>query len=258
VVLGVMTNRDALIRWLTAPEVVAGTIDTGWLERSRERWLEKPELEAKALAALTHLLAPFRLGTELLATPWMRRNSWMRHIELSGQRLDVEVEHCDPGRYRVALQEQGEDVTSSTEIEILAGALDVGGDAGAVRYRTRGIDGKLHYARNRETTWVSTPELTLLARSLSGTRAAGASDRGAVVAPMTGRLVAVEVQVGATVAVGQRLGVLEAMKLETILRSECDGRVAAVLARAGQQVAHRQVLFHIDPVVDRTPAEDPG
>ena len=59
---------------------------------------------------------------------------------------------------------------------------------------------------------------------------------GVVLAPMPGLVKAVFVEPGATVAKGDRLAILEAMKMEHTLTAGRDGTVAEVLARAGQQV----------------------
>ncbi|KMO38142.1 carbamoyl-phosphate synthase subunit L [Methylobacterium variabile] len=60
---------------------------------------------------------------------------------------------------------------------------------------------------------------------------------GTIKAPMHGRLVAVLVAPGDTVVRGQRLAVVEAMKMEHALTAPTDGTVAEVAAEAGQQVA---------------------
>ncbi len=60
---------------------------------------------------------------------------------------------------------------------------------------------------------------------------------GTIKAPMHGRLVAVLVAPGDNVVRGQRLAVVEAMKMEHALTAPSDGTVAEVLAEAGQQVA---------------------
>ncbi len=60
---------------------------------------------------------------------------------------------------------------------------------------------------------------------------------GTIKAPMHGRLVAVLVAPGDNVVRGQRLAVVEAMKMEHALTAPADGTVAEVLAEAGQQVA---------------------
>ena len=63
-------------------------------------------------------------------------------------------------------------------------------------------------------------------------------DEGGVVkAPMHGKLVAVFVQPGDRVEKGQRLAVVEAMKMEHALVAPADGEVAEVAAEPGEQVA---------------------
>jgi geranyl-CoA carboxylase alpha subunit len=63
-----------------------------------------------------------------------------------------------------------------------------------------------------------------------------------VSAPMNGRVLAVLVQAGDAVAKGQRLAVLEAMKMEHQLVARRDGVVERVAVRAGDQVATRAVI----------------
>ena len=66
--------------------------------------------------------------------------------------------------------------------------------------------------------------------------AARAGGAGTVVAPMPGKIVRVLVAVGDTVEAGAPLVVLEAMKMETTLRSEIAGTVVAVSVEAGATV----------------------
>jgi len=68
---------------------------------------------------------------------------------------------------------------------------------------------------------------------------------GAVVAPMPGKIVRVLVAPGDTVEAGQPLVVLEAMKMETTLRAEIGGRVAAVAVVADAMVEGGTLLVEI-------------
>ncbi|HEU5285464.1 MAG TPA: acetyl/propionyl/methylcrotonyl-CoA carboxylase subunit alpha [Sphingomicrobium sp.] len=77
---------------------------------------------------------------------------------------------------------------------------------------------------------------------------------GVVVAPMPGRVSAVEVAAGDRVDKGQRLLTLEAMKMEHGLVAPFDGTVAEVGAEAGAQVNEGAVLARIEPSVEPTPA----
>ncbi len=69
---------------------------------------------------------------------------------------------------------------------------------------------------------------------------------GRVIAPMHGLLVEVAVAVGDRVAQGQRLAVLEAMKMQHEIRAAVEGTVRAVHCRAGQQVGADDLLIEIE------------
>jgi 3-methylcrotonyl-CoA carboxylase alpha subunit len=60
---------------------------------------------------------------------------------------------------------------------------------------------------------------------------------GAVRAPMHGKLIAVFVQPGDRVEKGQRVAIVEAMKMEHALVAPADGEVAEVAAELGAQVS---------------------
>jgi len=75
--------------------------------------------------------------------------------------------------------------------------------------------------------------------------AAGA-DADIIEAPMPGLVKAVYAQAGQAVARGDRLAVLEAMKMEHSLLAARDGVVAEVLARAGDQVTAGAALVRLE------------
>jgi geranyl-CoA carboxylase alpha subunit len=74
----------------------------------------------------------------------------------------------------------------------------------------------------------------------------GASD-GRLVAPMNGRVVAVNAGVGDTVAAGKALVVLEAMKMEHGLDFSFPVKVKAIHVKNGAQVAPGNLLVEFDP-----------
>ncbi|MFT6674629.1 MAG: 3-methylcrotonyl-CoA carboxylase alpha subunit [Sulfitobacter sp.] len=78
-------------------------------------------------------------------------------------------------------------------------------------------------------------------------RAAGAQGDGNLIeAPMPGLVRAVDAKVGQQVAKGDRLAVLEAMKMEHALLAARDGVVAEVLAQAGDQVEAGAALVRLE------------
>jgi pyruvate carboxylase len=66
-----------------------------------------------------------------------------------------------------------------------------------------------------------------------------------VAAPMPGVVVTVAVQEGDTVATGQKLVSMEAMKMETTLYADRDAKVAQVLVRPGVQVDTGDLLVKL-------------
>ncbi len=57
-----------------------------------------------------------------------------------------------------------------------------------------------------------------------------------ITAPMPGTIVSIDVNVGDSVAKGQKLFVLEAMKMENDIVSTADGKVLAINAKKGDSV----------------------
>jgi 3-methylcrotonyl-CoA carboxylase alpha subunit len=72
---------------------------------------------------------------------------------------------------------------------------------------------------------------------------------GPVRAPMPGRVLKLEITRGAPVRAGDRLLVLEAMKMEHVLRAPVAGRVADISVAEGQQVREGDLLCIIGPEV---------
>jgi propionyl-CoA carboxylase alpha chain len=67
-----------------------------------------------------------------------------------------------------------------------------------------------------------------------------------LIAPMAGLLVQLRVTKGEAVEVGQPLAVMEAMKMEMILRAEARGTVAAIHAAEGDGLAAETVILELE------------
>ncbi|MFI3330967.1 MAG: biotin/lipoyl-containing protein [Rikenellaceae bacterium] len=75
---------------------------------------------------------------------------------------------------------------------------------------------------------------------------AGGAGGAAVKSPLPGVVVSVAVNVGDTVAVGQRLLVLEAMKMENNIDADRAGVVKSIVAGKGTSVLEGDVLLTIE------------
>jgi len=67
-----------------------------------------------------------------------------------------------------------------------------------------------------------------------------------LLSPMPGLLSSVAVRQGQEVKAGEPLAVVEAMKMENILRAERDGRVALIRASPGDSLAVDQVILEFE------------
>jgi acetyl/propionyl-CoA carboxylase alpha subunit len=113
------------------------------------------------------------------------------------------------------------------------------------------VNGEVHHVLARigpravDVVWQG--QTWTLERAVAGAHAADPAGAADVAAPMPGTVRAVEVALGESVAAGQTLGVLEAMKMELALKAPHEGTVTAV-ARVGEQVPLGQLLFRVDPL----------
>jgi pyruvate carboxylase len=67
-----------------------------------------------------------------------------------------------------------------------------------------------------------------------------------VAAPMPGRLVSFSVKEGDTVEIGKAVGVLEAMKMETVLHAQSAGKITEILVKAGDPVDAKDLIMTIE------------
>jgi propionyl-CoA carboxylase alpha chain len=98
--------------------------------------------------------------------------------------------------------------------------------------------------RHRATTLnvlVLTPRSAELHGKLPPKKAADTSKM--ILSPMPGLVVVLDVAVGQTVRSGEQVAIVEAMKMQNIIRAERDGVVKTIGAAAGDSVAADEVLI---------------
>ncbi len=91
----------------------------------------------------------------------------------------------------------------------------------------------------RSNSESATPEL-------SGGNAAAAINDKAITTPLPGVITSVKVKEGEMIKAGQVVAVLEAMKMENDLQSECDGKVKEVKIEKGDSVLEGAVIITLE------------
>ncbi|MFZ5792157.1 MAG: acetyl-CoA carboxylase biotin carboxylase subunit [Pseudomonadota bacterium] len=114
----------------------------------------------------------------------------------------------------------------------------------AVQIDRKGIGYKLTYAGAEIVAQVFSPRAAELAR-LMPVKAPPDMSRF-LLSPMPGLLVSVAATIGQEVKAGQELAVVEAMKMENLLRAERDGKVAKLHAQPGDSLAVDQPILEFE------------
>jgi acetyl/propionyl-CoA carboxylase alpha subunit len=244
VVHGMATNRQLLVAILRDPEFRSGDIDTGYLERHSVASLlggsdHRVDLIHAAVAALAAQAERRAQAPVLRGLPSGFRNVWSTDQQITfdaGENEFVVRYHVDRNTAAVTV---GEGESHNVEvIEATGSRLDAVIDGVRRRYRVSRV-GAIHYVQS--ALGVST--LTERARFPQPERAAVA---GSLLAPMPGSIVRVEATVGQTVAADDPIVVLEAMKMQHIVRAPGSGVVSDIPVCAGEQVDTGTLLAVVD------------
>lgn len=208
------TNKAFLIALLKNAHVREAKLDTGLIEREQDQLTISPTVSDRALSDTLN---------------WFVRdqsNFDQRSTALLGFRMNADV------RCEYVLSVDGEARTFRYDPTPEGQLFDHGfreSDDPAIQFLD--VDGELVAVK----LWRD-----------DGTGHASAAD-GAILAPMPGKVIALDVSEGETVTAGQRLMVLEAMKMEHALTAPFDGTVTGLEATEGGQVQVEAVLCVVEP-----------
>jgi len=213
------SNAWFLARALRHPAFLAGDIDTGFLPRHLDSLAGAPVPSETALrsAARAMVADPFGTGWTIAAPGFRAGGVWKG---LGGFRLNG---------------------APDLRIRLTDGAANYDVDLGAAGPEPRGVipwEAGVLFPEDGQVFYLRSP-------SFGQATGTGASD-GAIVSPMPGRIIAVEVRQGETVGRGRKLVTLEAMKMEHSLVAPFDGIVAELNAKEGAQVSEGTLLLRIE------------
>ena len=250
VILGVVTNVSFLRKVLAHPDVVAGRLDTGLIERERAALTQgEPPDAAYATYALWRLLDAWPSGP--VVDPWDVPSGFR-----PGRRarpLSFVIERADGTRRPVGVSGTpvraqvwiGERPPAAASISVFGGGRGV--DDGVV-VKVDGVAQRAWVATERGLRWVFVEGAAWVFREATALRRVaeeGARD-AEIRSPMPGTVIALRARTGALVAAGDPLMVVEAMKMEHVLLAPFDGE-AELLVAEGEQVALGDVVARVHP-----------
>jgi len=152
---------------------------------------------------------------------------------------------CGDELFQVELREVKGGFQGSVNGQPLQLSLEMAGEGRCLVKREAGTS-TLHFAREGATLHLFWEGVAYrLTEAREGARRAAHQESGALDAPMPGRVSAVKVAVGQSVAKGEELLVVEAMKMENALRAPRAGVVTAVHAALGEMVAPGTALVEL-------------
>jgi acetyl-CoA/propionyl-CoA carboxylase, biotin carboxylase, biotin carboxyl carrier protein len=251
VVFGVVTNVGFLGRLVASPDVLAGDLDTGLIERDVDTLVApRPSNDALALFAMTWLQRLTPTGSTNNA--WTALTGWRSGGRQSPVTLRVKTGADDTSVVNVS-------GTLDAAIVNLDGGVDVDvrltEERGATFVTVDSTTLPAWFRIDGATTWVCVggetwPLLEIDVASRARGTAAISND---IRSPMPGTVVSVPTDNGSAVHVGQALVVVSAMKMEHVLVAPRDGTVD-ILVREGDSVVVDEVVARLTPAPTSTEA----
>jgi 3-methylcrotonyl-CoA carboxylase alpha subunit len=243
-VFGVATNLPLLREIAMHPQFAAGDVDTGFVDRELEILTRPapPAPESLLLAANLALDATEQSAANAdTESPWARGDAW-RITESGRQAIGLRT----PDFLQLHAARLGE------RIEVLQGNADLAGSVAANGNDQYIVDAGsgpreiqlIRHGAQLQIIGAQTDEITITTawpfdRSVEDADAHPGS-------PLPGRVVELRVKAGDTIARGDVLAVVEGMKMQHAIKAGRAGRVAKVLAQAGDMIDADTVLFDIE------------
>ena len=237
IVIGPRSNAGFLSRLCRAQEFRDGAFDTGFIDRNLGALKAEPQSldHAAAAAGARELLALERAriaasrDADEPASPWDAGDGF----QLSGTR-----------QLSLPILADGEKATAQILHEPSGPVVAVDGVPAAVDAIAVAAGEAVYVLRHGRQTKVS----------LRDTAADAAGDHGGgglVRAPMHGKVLGIFVEKGQAVTRGQRLAIIEAMKMEHTLTAAIDGTVSEIAVTVDAQVGEGAKVMVITPSVQK-------
>lgn len=248
-IVGLATNVQFLRRVARTDAFAGAKLDTALIQREQAVLFhqEPVGLPLAAAAAVAQTLLHERASEG--ADPFSRRDGFHSHgvnrrrfeFEFGGEHAKAWLTYERGGSLHVAV---GEGETA------VAGPLVFAPQGDGIELQFAGQRTRAAVYAQGEVDHIFTPlgATQITAIDLLAHAGEAVAEGGRLTAPMPGKVVSFAVKAGDTVAKGQPLAVMEAMKMEHTIAAPADGVVQELLYAPGDQVAEGAELLKLGPV----------
>ena len=238
VLFGLPNNKAFLVALLNHQVFANGETTTGFIPThfSADSAAMAERAPSACLLALAAALLYERSARQLapLVSSWDSSGIFSKPLKLAVGEKETPVSLTARGASSYSVLVGGETV----DLDIVAR------ETGKVRFAVGGVQTSAACAFDGATLHIETGGEQLTTRETSHEIKSAAEREGGarLVAPMNGRIVSVLAQAGEAVKKGQRIVILEAMKMQHEITAGRDGVLETVSVKEGDQVATRHVL----------------
>lgn len=234
--LGLADNKSFLVAMLNHPVFAAGDATTGFIgvnfpPKSDATKRATPSVRILALAAV--LFGRRGTGPSAVTAHWHSTGAAETPLKIGvGETLTDATVSAGGDGFSVRID------GADHETAILSETGDT------IRFLCDSVQSTARVFADAETLYIAADGESFVIRdaSLETSRAGAKGGDAKMLAPMNGRIVSVLAKAGETVSKGQRIVILEAMKMQHEIVAPRDGALASVNVAEGDQVATRQVL----------------
>ena len=240
---GVVTNRDFLVATLRNEAFLAGDTTTDFIERVDPAGSQAaPDTAMAAIVAAMWIQGRNRADDRV----WGFARSNFRTGSLPPQSIEFETATDETHRIEYSLRRNGGFTLGSGETVLVhewtPDDIELEIDGRRLRAAVTVADGVGYVTLGRTTVTLSVkPRFAIPGSELP---------TGGLVAPMPGSVIELRCEIGDTVAAGQVLIVLEAMKMEHHITAPFDGTVTELPIAVGDQVENGALLLTIEESAD--------
>ena len=249
VIDGIRHNIPFLSALMAHPRWKSGKLSTGFIAEEFPEGFhpqapdgERAEVIAAVAAAIDHVLGERKrqisgqMGGRLVTREanravWLGDQEYRLEVKRENDTIAVRFDGKTAVRHLESSWKPGEPLWAGT-MDSKPVAVQVRTIANGFALAYRGVEAKVHVFTEREAAY---------ARLMPVKQAA---DTGKLVlCPMPGLVVSIAVSEGQEVKAGETVAVVEAMKMENVLRAEIDGTVKKINAKPGDSLAVDAVIL---------------